>query len=248
MKAKHSAAWLEAAREGAFGVRTRLLVMWHLRRFRHARECLEADADLGRQLRAGLPPYQVPDEFGTRIAAALEREPAPPRVKRQRLPFAATFAGGGLAGLAAGVLLALVLRTTMPTANLRHELLDSHIRSLLGEHLTDLGTTDQHAVKPWLSSRLGLSPPVQEIEGFVLVGGRLDYLDGHAVAAVVYKRRQHVINLYAWTTRQHDTSTRESADRGFNIITWRQKGLALAAVSDLNMRELRQFVRAFGPS
>ena len=85
-------------------------------------------------------------------------------------------------------------------------MIDSHIRSLQADHLTDVLTSDQHTVKPWLSARLDVSPPVRDLkdQGFPLVGGRQDYVDGHPAAVVVYRHAKHVINLFAWASSGPD--------------------------------------------
>src|SRR5581483_4424466 len=102
--------------------------------------------------------------------------------------------------------------------------IDSHVRSLMADHLTDVATSDQHTVKPWLSAHLDVSPPVPELKdhGFPLVGGRMDYVDGHPAAVVVYHAAKHVINLFAWASAgQPDTGFHDESRQGFNIVTWR---------------------------
>jgi len=114
---------------------------------------------------------------------------------------------------------------------------------LMGAHLFDVRSTDQHTVKPWFLDKLNFSPPVDDLApiGFPLVGGRLDYLAGRPVAALVYQRRQHPINLFVWPA----SDTREI--RGFQVQHWTRGGMAFWAVSDLNRTELDQFVRALAP-
>ena len=245
----HSGVWTEAALEGAFGLAGQIRARWHLRRCPTCREQLDADRQLGQQLRAALPPAPLPSYLERRIKRLLDAEAPPPAwtVPPPR-PRLLPLAGSGFAGLAAGVVLILVMQGggSVPGAP-QHSLIDSHIRSLMGDHLTDVGSTDQHAVKPWLSARLALSPPVAEIPGYSLVGGRLDYIDGHEAASVVYRRRQHVINLFAWPSALPGSGPAGFGDRGFNVLTWRRDGLELAAVSDLNMPELREFVQQVSP-
>src|SRR5579871_939360 len=112
----------------------------------------------------------------------------------------------------------------------------------MANHLTDVPSTDQHTVKPWFNGKLDFSPQVKEVEGFVLTGGRLDYLNGRQVAAVVYRRRQHIINLFIWPA-PGERSEQSSASQGYNTITWTRGGMSYAAVSDLNAKELAEFVR-----
>jgi anti-sigma factor RsiW len=110
-------------------------------------------------------------------------------------------------------------------------------------HLTDVQTSDQHTVKPWLSARLNVSPPVRDLkdDGFPLVGGRLDYIDGHPAAAVVYRRAQHVINLFAWASSGANEPFRNETRQGFNVVTWRRDGIRYYAVSDVEADQLAQF-------
>jgi len=124
--------------------------------------------------------------------------------------------------------------------------LDSHIRSLMEGHLTDVLTSDQHTVKPWLSAHLDVSPNVSDFvaEGFPLVGGREDYIDGHPAAVVVYRHAKHVINLFAWAaTDAADAPFRRETRQGFNMIRWRHGGIEYVAVSDVEMDQLAAFTR-----
>lgn len=129
---------------------------------------------------------------------------------------------------------------------LAQEIVSSHIRSLQVGHLFDVESTDQHTVKPWFDGKLDFAPPVVDLadHSFPLVGGRLDYLDGRSVAALVYQRRKHLINVFIWP--QGSTSPElpgAKSIQGYNLISWKRDEMEFCAVSDLNAAELSEFVR-----
>ncbi len=123
------------------------------------------------------------------------------------------------------------------------EIVDSHIRSLQSpeeSHLYDVKSTDQHTVKPWFDQHIDFSPTVKQLsaDGYPLLGGRLDYIHNHSVAALVYGRAKHKINMFIWPG---ESGQGTSADRGFNIIHWSTGGMTYWVVSDLNTAELQKF-------
>jgi anti-sigma factor RsiW len=204
--------------------------------------------------RAGAAYHRAPAALQTRIGRELRvavAGGAPAAARPERAP------GAGrrlVAALAAALIVAVVatdlaLRLgAVGEGGLAGQVVDGHVRSLMEHHLSDVVSTDQHTVKPWFNGRLDFSPPVTDFAsaGFPLIGGRLDYLDGHPVAALVYKRRLHVINLFLWPDRASGSD--ESAPltrRGYQVLHGRAAGFAYWAVSDLNAAELREFARHF---
>lgn len=129
---------------------------------------------------------------------------------------------------------------------LRSEIITGHVRSLMAEHLTDVASSDRHTVKPWFNSRVDFSPTVYDFttDGFPLVGGRLDYLQNRNVVALVYRRRQHIINLYTWPEQKsRDTVIKIYKQQGYRILSWQEQGMSYWAISDLNMHDMKTFAR-----
>jgi anti-sigma factor RsiW len=191
--------------------------------------------------------YRAPADLRRSITASL-RENDPEPFYRRWLNWRWTPA------LATAVLLIAVVATTFlafrPTANsedlLAREVVSAHLRSLMLTHLMDVPSTDQHTVKPWFEGKLDFSPPVTDLaeQGFTLIGGRLDYAGGRPVAALVYQRRQHIINLFVSPAQNMpDTANKTSVLQGFNVIHWTRSGMTFWAVSDLNANELQEFAQ-----
>ncbi len=134
---------------------------------------------------------------------------------------------------------------------LAREVVSAHVRSLMANHLTDVASTDQHTVKPWFNGKLSFAPPVTDLaaQGFPLVGGRLDVLEERPVAAVVYQRRKHFINLFIWPSARSG-SAREKllTQRGYNLLYWTKSGMDYWAVSDVSRGDLGEFARLAGPA
>ena len=131
---------------------------------------------------------------------------------------------------------------------LAQEVLTSHLRSLMGTHLLDVPSSDQHTVKPWFNGKLNFSPDVKDFssQGFRLVGGRIEYLGDRPVAALVYQRRQHFINVFTWPSSSSSQSGYNEMKRsGYNLVSWTEDGMTCWAVSDLQTSELEQFAQLY---
>lgn len=128
------------------------------------------------------------------------------------------------------------------------EVIDAHIRSLQAGHLTDVASTDQHTVKPWFDGKLDFIPPVHDFvdEGFPLLGGRLDVLGERNVAALIYGRRKHFINVFVWPTKEADTPIHPPGSRqGYQWVHWRHQGMEFCAVSDVSAQDLHELAQLF---
>ncbi|MFI5323712.1 MAG: anti-sigma factor family protein [Thermodesulfobacteriota bacterium] len=151
------------------------------------------------------------------------------------------------------IIAALIILVFIPTLSdvssdnlLMNEIITSHVRSLMADHLTDVTTSDRHTVKPWFNGKLDFSPQVQDFadHGFTLVGGRLDYLNDRAVASLVYRHKLHLINLYIWPSEGGiDIRVKSRSKKGYNLINWDKSGMTYWAISDLNNIELQEFVK-----
>jgi anti-sigma factor RsiW len=140
------------------------------------------------------------------------------------------------------------MRTPNADQFLATQLIASHVRSLMADHLTDVPSSDQHTVKPWLDAKLDFAAPVPDLssQGFPLIGGRLDYLDNRSVAALVYQKRKHFINLFIWPTTPKDSTAQTMVEReGYHLVHWSDVDFTYWAVSDVNTTDLQSFKQLF---
>ena len=131
-------------------------------------------------------------------------------------------------------------------SRLQDDIVASHVRSTIGEHLLDVQSSDHHTVKPFLSQRLGFSPPVDElgIPGSSMLGGRVDYVNGRQVAALVYRQGLHVVNAFVWPSTSGDSGPTFSMDKGFRVAHWTRNGMTHWVISDVNREEFGAIIRA----
>jgi anti-sigma factor RsiW len=180
-----------------------------------------------------------------RLDAALPK--AQPSAPTRRALLQGFLLGGGASAVAAASIATIVFQNSQEQ-QLLSEVLSAHLRSLQAEHLTDVMSSDRHTVKPWFNGRLDVAPPVIDLtaQGFTLIGGRLDHIEGKAVAAIVYRRRTHVVNLFVrQATSGERRSTGNETVQGFNVRRWTEQGLSLIAISDINAEELQEFSSKF---
>jgi anti-sigma factor RsiW len=148
--------------------------------------------------------------------------------------------------LAASALLATVL--LQQRSQEADEVVAAHVRSLLADHLNDVVSTSHHTVKPWFAGKIDFSPPVPDLTslGFELVGGRLEYLDHQQVAAIVYRKHGHIINVLASLPGRDSVNIPHTTHvQGYSVRSWRQSGLNLVAVSDIDPSELANLEQGF---
>ena len=183
--------------------------------------------------------YRAPPSLEWRVRSALRSAHRPERSAAwtRGLALAATLAAVSIVSWNGALLTA-----GPPGDVVAHEVATAHIRSLLGEgHLNDVLSTDQHTVKPWFSGKLDFAPPVQDYasDGLRLTGGRLDYLDGHQVAALTYAHDRHVVNLFIWPAQSGEDAPPDALSRqGYSMRHWTKGGMNYWAVSDIDPRLL----------
>jgi anti-sigma factor RsiW len=248
VKCDDARAQVSAYLDGELGLEASLAIE------RHVAECAECAALLRRR-RA----------LSSVIASSVHAAPCPAKVRHsvERMirtsiptPRGRILQGGwrwasaaALLAVAGGALVLVRARVdyTHREVLVAQQVVSNHIRSLLADHAIDVASSDRHVVKPWFAGKLDFAPTVPDLSqsGFELLGGRWEYLEGHDAAALVYKRRRHVINLFIWPGAELASAAEDSGtERGYQFVHWVQNGTSYWAVSDLNLEELKQFAAA----
>ena len=184
--------------------------------------------------------YEAPPGLEDKIRARLRKESAPPPLPWRWMAIAASV----LLAVSLGWNVSMLRSRVDPGEALAADVVSAHIRSLTGTHLLDVPSSDHHTVKPWFNGKLDFSPAVKDVDGFPLLGGRLEYLEGHPAAALIYGRRNHMINVFTWPSAAGAAGVEETRN-GYHLESWWSDGMRFWAVSDLNEEELRQFVSAY---
>lgn len=184
-----------------------------------------------------------------KIQHAIDKE-VTPGARRWQNPWLRIATPSFAAGIAASLVIYIGFVTPHPSSSLSNELKASHVRSLMVSHLVDKSSADKHQIKPWLHTMIDFSPVVEdlEVEGFALQGARLDYIQNGQAVALVYKTRNHPINLFIWPARDaNETTATLTVENfhGYSIQSWGHSSLNYAAVSDLNPSELTLFVERY---
>ena len=216
----------------------------------HAAFCARCAAELAtyREQRQAMQGNTLRYTAPASLRASIDRVVPAPAAQPSRRSLLKGLAFGSVttAAAAAGVTFVIVERDT--DRRILSDAVSAHLRSLQAEHLIDVASSDRHTVKPWFNGRIDLAPPVIDLtaQGFTLIGGRLDYIDGKPVASIVYRRRVHVINLFVMQGLGSALpAPKLTVVQGFNILRWTDQGLNLMAVSDLAQDELEEFETKF---
>jgi mycothiol system anti-sigma-R factor len=260
---------MDAYLDGELDPVTSQKVEEHLRDCPKCGQAYEVETAMAHAISQAAPYYKAPPELRERIQSSLRNEIGAKatrngtrgsqvmRTRKQPEPRATLFGmPWNWLALAAAIALAAIVassflsRLRQPGADqfLATQLIASHIRSLMADHLTDVASSDQHTVKPWLDTKLDFAPPVVDLssEGFPLIGGRLDYLDNRPVAALVYGRRKHFINLFVWPVASDEPKAPKTITReGYQLLHWADLDFNYWAVSDVNLDDLQLFKQQF---
>ena len=270
MNCQEIADLMDGYLDGELDALTSQKIEQHLRDCPKCEQAYEVETAMAHAISQAAPYYKAPLELRERIQvslreaigattsrAAAEERPLPVRRPETARRGALFDTPWNWLALAAAIAVAAIVGSSLlpglrqPGADqfLATQLIASHVRSLMANHLTDVASSDQHTVKPWLDVKLDFAAPVMDLssQGFPLIGGRLDYLDNHSVAALVYQRRKHFINLFIWPTTPADSKEQKMVEReGYHLVHWADGDFTYWAVSDVSVGDLQNFQRSFG--
>jgi mycothiol system anti-sigma-R factor len=269
MNCEEAAKLMDGYLDGELDPMTSQKIEEHLRECRKCEQAYEAHTALAHAISRGAPYYKAPTELRQRVQSSL-RDAVGVRATRsaarenhvlltsarEERRFVLPEIPWNWLALAAAIILAAIIasnflpRLRQPASDqfLATQLIASHVRSLMAAHLTDVASSDQHTVKPWLDTKLDFAPPVVDLssEGFPLIGGRLDYLDNRPVAGLVYGRRKHFINLFVWPAASDAAKAPQTITRqGYQLLHWADSDFNYWAVSDVNVNDLQLFKQQF---
>jgi anti-sigma factor RsiW len=268
MNCEEATRLMDGYLDGEFDPLTSQAIEQHLRECPGCDEAYRMHGSLIRSMSNATPYYKAPAGLRERIQSSL-REEMPAQPGRRLAPDAQPLFQGSQPrprplllgipwnwlGLAAAIVCAAVIALNfLPRSQrgadqfLATQLIAGHVRSLMANHLADVASSDQHTVKPWLDAKLDFAPPVVDLasQGFPLLGGRLDYLDKRPVAALVYQRRKHFINLFVWPAEPNASKADETISReGYQLLHWTDSDFNYWAVSDVSANDLQILKQQF---
>jgi mycothiol system anti-sigma-R factor len=266
MNCEEATKLMDGYLDGELDALTSQKIEQHLRDCRKCEEAYEVETAMAHAISQAAPYYKAPPELRERIRSSLREEMAarpmrnvdvqPLFPRRQPGPRTVLFgASWNWLALAAAILLAAIIGWNLlpglqrPGTDqlLATQLIAGHVRSLMANHLTDVASSDQHTVKPWLDAKLDFAPPVVDLasEGFPLIGGRLDYFDNRPVAALVYQRRKHFINVFVWPGEAAARPAMAMSHQGYQLLHWADPDFNYWAVSDVSANDLQLFKQQF---
>ena len=243
MKCEEAARLIDPYLDGELDLSTSLSLEEHLAGCPDCRAKLEAREALTTAVKEEMPRFTASPFLATRIRASLRAEEAVAEKIPwwQSLPTAWIYSS--LGGTLALIALGLFFFGPGSSSQLAQEAITDHVRSLQVNHLMDVASTDQHTVKPWFAGKLDYAPQVIDLgpSGYPLIGGRLDVLDHREVAAIIYQRRKHYINLFIWPADKSTLGDKFYEQDGYHVLEWTKSGMNYLAVSELGEKELREF-------
>jgi anti-sigma factor RsiW len=244
MNHDEAAPLLSAYRDGELDLATCVKLEAHMANCPRCQQILADDNELVGLLQTEVPAYKPSPFLRTRIEAQLREKKADAPARHSWNPIAMIWTCSSVT-VAALVVLGLAMAWSQSAPPVAREAIANHVRSLQVNHLMDVASTDQHTVKPWFAGKLDYSPQVIDLAstGYPLIGGRLDVLDHRNVAAIIYQRRKHYINLFIWPSDSGGLHERLYEQNGYHVTGWTRSGMNYLAVSELGEQEFQDFVK-----